>query len=351
MSNTKRDLRTQYLGLEICSPILVGACPLTLKPESVREFAIAGAGAVVLPSLFEEQVVHEQLARGKKASPPERFIESVRYEEVEDRYNGGVDRYLESIARVKHSTSLPVIASLNGCTGGEWLRIISEMENAGADALEVTLEPDHLNASLDAAQSEQRMLKLVSELCDLVNVPVAVKVSFFHSNLANLAWRLTECGASGIVCFAYDPSWKILRDHIRATPSWDTFSGSNVNTTVSGLIRVRGGGPAISVAASGGINTPEDVIMTVLAGADVAMVTSEIYRVGPEAITHLLEGVGSYLENHQIDSYQALRESRPQPKLRAHDAYLPYLTEEMAQPPQQTSTVPKVGDRWGHVHK
>jgi dihydroorotate dehydrogenase (fumarate) len=351
MSDMTHDISTHYLGLKIRTPIIVGACPLTLRPEQVREFSIAGAGAVVLPSLFEEQVVHERLARGDRASGAERFVESVRYEEVEDKYNGGVEDYLDAVAGLKRCAGIPIIASLNGYTRGEWLCIATELEAAGADGLEVMLESDHMDAAENATQTEDHMLDLVSELCDRVSIPVAVKVSFFHSNLANLAWRLAESGASGMVCFAHDPGWKILKDKISATSQWNSLVTSNPGATISGLIRVRGGGPDISLAASGGIHSPENAVMAFLAGADVVMVTSEIYRLGPDAVAHLVEGLCSYLERNSVDTFQALVHARPQPKLRAHNAYLPFLAEDSQQGIQARSGIAKSGDRWGHVQR
>ncbi len=339
----------EYLGLQLTSPIVIGSSSLTRNPEDVRELAIAGAGAIVLPSLFEEQVVHQLILDGKQPRENEELVEAASYTESEDEYNGGPQEYLELITRLKGTTAIPVIASLNGCTDGRWLGIASDIEQAGADAIEITLESDVTDASLGADQVEEQMLSCVGELCDLVTIPISVKLSPFHTNLANLAWRLTEAGVTGIVCFAHDPIWEIATDRIEATMKWELTPAGCVNPTIAGLIRVRSGGPPISLAASGGISAPADLIRTILAGADVGMITSEIYRSGPDAVAHLLDGLHSYLERHGFDSFAALTQGRPKPKRSARKLRVDCLThdQEFVDPTPRLPT--QTGDRWGHL--
>lgn len=304
---------TQYLGLKLNSPVVIGACPLTLNPETVRQLAIAGAGAIVLPSLFEEQVVHKMLDEGSATTGEEKHVESVCYEAAEDEYNGGPDRYLHTISELKRAIGIPVFASLNGSTGGRWLSIASDMEQAGADGLEVTLEPTYLDPALSANEVEERFLATVNDVCDQISIPVAIKLTPFHTNLPNLAWRLMEAGAAGIVCFAQEPTWMIDLDRIETSMTWALSGANTINPTVAGLIRLHGG-PPISVAASGGISSVEDVIRAVVAGADVVMVTSELYRSGTDVISHLVEGLRSYLARNDFESFGALKKSRPHAK-------------------------------------
>ncbi len=132
---------THYLGMQLSSPIVVGSCPLTMQVDLVKQFAVAGAGAVVLPSLFEEQIVHRNNLQGYRVSDQESQVEWMRYREQEDAFNGGPLEYLNTIARLKHATGIPVIANLSGSTGGEWLRFATELEEFGVDAIEVWIEP------------------------------------------------------------------------------------------------------------------------------------------------------------------------------------------------------------------
>lgn len=337
-----------YLGLQLNSPIIVGACPLNLNPERVRELSIAGAGAVVLPSLFEEQVVHRRQEQGRMSTAQESKVESLRYEATEDQYNGGPDNYLDTIATLKRSTGLAVIASLNGATKGCWLSIAAEMEQAGADALEVFLENDCPDPALDANALEASLLECVTDVCDQVSIPVSVKLSPYHSNLANLGWRLAESGASGIVCFAHDPTWQIVKEEICATPNWEVNAPCAINPTIAGLVRLRSGGPQLSVAASGGVRSPEDVVRCIQAGADVAMITGEVYRAGVEAVAHVVEGLCSYLQRNDFESIQDLIAARPEPKLRGRGSFLRFLKFDREKISVHAAP-PKVGDRWGHV--
>lgn len=340
---------TEYLGLPLNSPIVIGACSLTRNPEHVRELSIAGAGAVVLPSLFEEQIVHQLLEDGRQIQEAESKVEARCYGRSEDGYNGGPEDYIETLSMLKGATGLPVIANLNGCTSGEWLSFSKEIEQAGADALELSLDCEIPDGALSADQVEQLMVDCVTEVCDLVDIPVSVKLTSFHTNLGHLAWRLTEAGAAGIVCFAHEPVWEVSTEQVRASMNWALTAASDINSTIAGLIRIRSHGPAISVAASGGISTPQDLLRTIIAGADVGMVTSEVYRSGPDAVAHLLEGLCSYLTRHGFISFADFLSSRPQPQGSLRGLALGSLTgsEQFVDP--TPGIHPKSGDRWGHL--
>lgn len=339
-----------YMGLHLNSPIVVGSCSLTQKPEMVRELSIAGAGAVVLPSLFEEQIVHRMLEQGDDPSPCESQVEAAYYTESEDTYNGGPSEYLGNIQRLKDVTAIPIIASMNGCTDGRWLHFAREIEAAGADGLEVSLDRGTSDSSLSADQVEGRMIECVTELCDSVNIPISVKLTPFHTSLSNLAWRIVEAGASGIVCFAHEPSWMVSTERVAATLNWGLTPASNINSTLAGLVRIRSGGPEISVAASGGISAPQDLIKTIIAGANVAMVTSEVYRAGPDSVAHLLEGLTSYLGRHGFLSFEDFVASRPalDSAIRRMEVCSLTRCQEFVDPTPAVHQ--QSGDRWGHLH-
>ena len=209
-----------YLGLQLNSPIVVGSCTLTRNPENVRELAIAGAGAIVLPSLFEEQVIHQMVLEGNIADPQGELLNVECYASAGDVGNSGTQDYLKLISSLKSTTAIPVIASINGCQEGRWLGIASDIEKAGADALEVMLEPTSIDASQDANQVEERLLACIGKLHDSISIPISVKLTQFHTNLANLAERLHAAGAAGLACFAQEPDWHIELEHATPILKW-----------------------------------------------------------------------------------------------------------------------------------
>lgn len=342
------ETTASYLGLSLSSPILIGACPLTRNPEFVRSAAVAGAGAIVLPSVFEEQIVHKMMDQGKSVSPREERVEAACFRPSEDEYNGGTEAYLEVIESLRRQTGIPIIASLNGYTDGDWLRFAQSIEQAGASALEVTLEPDLTDPEISGDQVEEQMLGSLRQLCDLVSLPISVKLASQHTNLCNLAWRVVEAGGSALVCFAHEPTWKIELDSISALPQWGLTQAGNINPTISGLLRIRSQGPGIDLAASGGIASVSDVINCVVAGANAVMITSEIYRSGPDVISHLNDGLMSYLNRHGFESFEALTDSRPNLKPFLRSMHSNYVVSREA-PENLGSMAMHVGDRWGHA--
>ncbi len=331
------------------SPIVVGSCPMTLNPEKVRELSIAGVGAVVLPSLFEEQIVHQRNLRGEVVSDRESQVEWLSYEHIEYKYNGGPQEYLETISNHKKFADLPVIASLNGCTGGHWLSFAVELQGAGADAIELMIEPEITEPSVNGDRVERELIACVTYLCDLVSIPVSVKLSQYHTNLSNLAWRLAAAGASGLVGFAHATTWEVCTESIQTSIKWSLTQSGNVNPTIDGVIRLRSGGPSISLAASGGICTCEDVIHAVIAGADIAMVTSEIYRAGPEAIERMITGLNNFLSLQKCPTFAEFIGSRPAPALSLRRSRLQSMTRLKRFEDPTPEDPHHSGDRWGHL--
>jgi dihydroorotate dehydrogenase (fumarate) len=326
---------------------------MTIVPETVRDLTISGAGAIVLPSLLEEQVVRRMIDRGNQPSEAERRVEAAGAAACEDSYNGGIDAYLSSISLLKHYTGIPIIANLNGCTQGKWLNFAREIERSGADAIELSLQTDCSDPGLSANAVEAPLLKAVGMVCDAVSIPVAVKLLPFFTSLPNLAWRLAEAGASGVVLFGREPVWEVYEGDLVATTSWSLSDLGQLQTTLSGLIRLRSGGPGISVAASGGISTAKDVVHAVIAGADIAMVTSEIYRTGPDAIAHILEGIVHYLQRSRLDSFEefvADRKAHTGGVQARQDQVRPMIRRDAAHDPHP-HTIQRQGDRWGHAQR
>ncbi|RMF45309.1 MAG: hypothetical protein D6753_00480, partial [Planctomycetota bacterium] len=209
------------MGLPLNSPIIIGACDLNRNPEQVRELALAGAGAVVLPSLFEESVVHAMRLRNEPTQSAEEYLDDVGYDDSNPAIMTDPTEYCDTVAQVKRVTGIPVIASLNGCTRGNWMKIAQDLEEAGADGLEVMLEAQWLDPAATADEVEQALLDEISDMCDQVSIPVAVKLLPYHTNMANFSWRAVEAGASAMIAFAAEPRWHMRFDHLHPTMTWE----------------------------------------------------------------------------------------------------------------------------------
>lgn len=308
-----RGLNATYCGLRLRSPVIIGACPLNMSSEQVRLFTLAGAGAVVLPSLFQEQVV----AYREEAASPGPLVEFAPDSDslaLQD-YNFGVEEYLRTVARLKRHVGIPVFANLHGARSGDWLRISQELQSVGVDGIEVNFDSAFALAEHSADEVESALLEITRELCDLVSIPVAIKITPFHSNIANLVWRLCECGASGVVCFGYEPHWEVGSAGVVPTPHWKLNTNNGLNQTVAGLVRARSARSPLSIAASGGVSSTEDCIKSLLAGADVVMITSEIYRSGPDAIAHITEGLSRMIARGKFNDLSEFMDARCPPRL------------------------------------
>ena len=346
------EIDVDYLGLRLSSPIVVGACTLTRQPEYVRALTIAGAGAVVLPSLFQEQIVNHLVHSGVEPESDERRAETIGSPNIQDDYNGGPDAYLRTIGDLKHCVGIPIIANMNGFTGGKWLSFARDIQDAGADAIELSFYTDCSNPGQSADEIEGRLIECVRCVSDAVTIPLSVKLSPYFTSLANIAWRLVESGVSGVVIFAHEPVWETHLDRLTATTNWALTPSGNVQPTLAGLIRARAGGPPVSIAASGGISNPTNLIQAVIAGADVVMVTPEIYRGGPDVIAHMVDGVRGYLDRTGFASFSGLRAARPGKvqSLSERLNLLQSLTHDGY--PDPTPTVgARSGNRWGHTER
>lgn len=346
------DITTNYMGIRLRSPLIVGACPMTRKPETVREMTIAGAGAVVLPSVLEEQIVRDMIQHGDRPSLEERQVEADGSAKLEDVYNGGVPGYLQTLGILKKCTGVPIIASLNGCGQGSWLEFASRLEMAGADAVELSIQPNLNDPQQDAKSVEDCLLTAVNKVCDSISIPVAVKLLPFITSLPNVAAKLFDAGAMGLVLFGREPIWEVFDGALTATSRWSLSDAGQLQTTLSGLMRVRFGADKLSVAASGGISTSKDVLHAVIAGADVAMVTSEIYRTGPDVIAHILEGVTQFLERQGMrlfDEFVASCKRVTNGRSSRQTRVQAMLDTGHYRDPHPEPAV-KTGDKWGHLY-
>lgn len=300
------DLTTSYLGLTLKSPLVASASPLCESVDNLRRMEDAGIAAAVLPSLFEEQLTHESesldwdLFRGSDS-----FAESLHYFPDLQTYNMGPEGYLELIHRSKKSLSIPVIASLNGVSDGGWVRYAGLMQEAGADAIELNLYSLVTDPSVSSSQVEQDYCELVSHVKASVTIPVAVKLSQFFTAIPHLAQRLDEAGADALVLFNrfYQPDFDLEDRNV--LPNL-TLSSSHELLLRLHWVAILHGRLKANLAITGGVHTAEDVLKAIMAGANVAMMTSALLRHGIEHSQLVLARVRRWMEEHEYESIRQM---------------------------------------------
>jgi dihydroorotate dehydrogenase (fumarate) len=325
---------------------------MTRRPELVRELTIAGAGAVVLPSLLEEQIVRELIQEGAQPSSEEHQVQASGSPHLEDIYNGGVKDYLRTLGLLKQCTGIPIIASLNGCPHGSWLSYVSRLEAAGADAVELSIQSSLNDPNRHSEAVEDSIVRAVDRVCRSVSIPVSIKLLPFITSLPSLVSRLATAGAKGVVLFGREPIWEVFDGTLTASCRWSLSDAGQLQTTLSGLMRARPGADHLSVAASGGISTAKDVIHCVIAGADIAMVSSELYRTGPDVVAHILEGITRYLERQGMRSFDSFVErcrAAPDGNGSRRSRVRAMLDTDHYRDPHP-EPAPQSGDPWGHVY-
>jgi len=315
------DLSTRYLGLDLKNPIVASASPLCESLDKIRRLEDHGIAAVVLPSLFEEQLVLESesvdadLSRGA-----ETFAESLSYFPDLMNYNLGPDGYLELIRKAKASVSIPVIASLNGVTQGGWVEYAHEMEQAGADAIELNIYSLVTDPSRTAAQVEQGYCDLVRSMKGNLRIPVAVKISHFFSAVANFAIQLDSSGADALVLFNrfYQPDLDI--EQLEIVPSLTLSQSAELLLRLHWVAIVFGHIRA-DMAVTGGVHSAQDVLKSVMAGARVAMMTSALLQNGIEHLDAVRAGIVQWMEEHEYESINQMCGSMSQKNVPDPTAY------------------------------
>lgn len=306
------DLTSSYLGLSLRSPIVASAGPLTGRTESLQALEDAGIAAVVLPSLFEEQIVHDELsttdmfALGEGSNP-----EAASYFPDLEGFETVADRYLRHLEEARRTLQVPVVASLNGVTPGGWARYGRLLQDAGADALELNLYRIAADITTSAAQVEAEQLELVASVADMLTIPLAVKVSPYYSAFGHMASRLVEVGADGLVLFNrfYQPD---LDPNTRqVVPSLELSTSSELRLPLRWIAMLYGRIGA-SLAASTGVHTGRDVAKALLAGADVAMTTSALLRHGAGHVVALEAELIAWASEFDITSLGEVRGSAAQ---------------------------------------
>ncbi len=303
------DLSTTYLGLKLPHPIMPGASPMVDKIDLVKRMEDAGAAAIVMHSLFEEQLMREELATYHHIDVhSDSFAEAMTYLPRPDEFNLGPDQYLEQLVRIKQSVDLPVIASLNGFTSGGWIRYAKLMQDAGANALELNVYYLATNADEAGEEVEQRTIDILKAVKQAVTIPVSIKLSPFFSSMASMAKRLDEAGADGLVLFNrfYQPDIDV--ESLEVEPTLRLSDSSELNLRLRWLAVVSGRVRA-SLAVSGGVHTHLDAVKAVMTGAHAVQVVSAILQQGPDVLRRIREGLTQWLEEHEYDSLEQMRGS------------------------------------------
>lgn len=306
------DLRTRYLGLELRTPIVASAGPYTRDIDHAKQLVDAGMSALVLPSLFEEEVLNDEFELTSALDAlAGRSNEAMDYfpEEVFDRFDSPADRYLALVGALKAAVDVPVIASLNATSHGAWTSYARLIADAGADALELNLYHVAADPTRSGHDVEQADEFLVGEVAGLVDIPVTVKLSPFYSSMAHMARRLVDAGAAGLVLFNrfyqpdLDPDTREVQPTLELSSSWE------LRLPLRWIALLRPQLPNVSIAATTGIATGRDVAKALLVGADVAMMTSAVLRSGPGHVTAVEADLVAWADQHEYTSVDQLRGS------------------------------------------
>ncbi len=315
------DLHTDYLGLELKNPLVASASALSKKLDNIRKMEDAGLSAVVLYSLFEEQIIHESLeldyflTRGTYS-----YAEALTYFPDLDNYNIGAEKYVDLIQQAKQSVHIPVIASLNGISKGGWIEYASKIEKAGADALELNIYYLATDKDLQGEELEKAYIDLVKEICLTIKIPLAVKLSPFFTSLPHFAQKLAEAGARGLVLFNrfYQPDLDI--ENLEVTPKLELSSSVDLLLPLRWIAILYSRIP-VDFALTSGVHRGEDIVKALMAGAKVAMTASELVAKGLPRAAAMLEELQQWMSTHEYESVHQMQGSMSQQKVKEPAAF------------------------------
>ncbi len=306
------DLTTTYLGLKLKNPLVASPSPLSEKVDNVKRMEQAGISAVVMYSLFEEQIIHESLEldyflnRGTES-----FAEALTYFPDIGRYSLAPDKYIETLEKTKLAVNIPVMGSLNGVSTGGWIEYAHKIQEAGADALELNLYYLPTDVDLTSSQIEDNYLTLVSNIRAKVKTPLAVKLAPFFTALPNFATHLVQAGANGLVLFNrfYQPDMDL--ENLEVVPNLVLSNSDDLRLPLR-WIAILYGKVKADLALTSGVHTPEDAIKAIMAGANVAMSTSALLKRGTQAIQQILTGMEEWMIAHEYESVKQMHGSMSQ---------------------------------------
>lgn len=306
------DLKTKYLGLDLKNPLVASASPLSEKVETVQKLEKAGASAVVMYSLFEEQITQDSLASHHAMDHhSESYAEALSYFPNVGRYSVGPETYLEHLRALKEAVDIPVIASLNGASKGKWIEYAERIEASGADALELNVYYLPTNPDESGAELETNYVELVKNVCMAVEIPVAVKISPFFTSIPNITKQFVEAGAAGLTLFNrfYQPDFDL--DELEVVPNLTLSTNAELRLPLR-WIAILNGRVEADFALTTGVQTGEDVIKAMMAGAKAAMVASEFLRKGVGRASEMLDAIRLWMEAHEYESIRQMQGSMSQ---------------------------------------
>jgi dihydroorotate dehydrogenase (fumarate) len=330
-------LSTKYLGLALKNPLVVSACPLSEKLDGLKRLEEAGAAAVVLYSLFEEQIEHEEieLAEARQRGAEAYAEHSEWFPEIDD-YRLGPRSYLEHVEKAKAAVSIPVIASLNGTTKGGWTGYAKQIQDAGADAVELNIYLVAADPDVPGSDVENRYVDLVAAVKQAISIPLAVKVGSQFSSPGNVAKRLAEAGADGLVLFNRFLQPDIALDELEVRPHLELSTPYELLMPLRWIAILHGRVDA-SLALTSGIHSAEGLAKALLAGADVGMIASAVYQGGFDRIGAICSGLAQWMEKKGHDSVAKIRgmlsqAKCPDPAAFERGNYMKALTSYTGQP-------------------
>ena len=306
------DLSTSYLGLSLKNPLVVSPSPLCEDLGAIRKMEDAGASAVVLHSLFEEQLTLDSQDLDRfLTSGTESFAEALSYFPDMGQFKLGPEAYLEHIQKAKKAVKIPIIGSLNGVSTGGWVSFAKKIEQAGADALELNVYYIATDPDMSGAQVEQMYADLVRDVRGSLKIPIAVKLGPYFSSMASVARRLDQAGANGLVLFNrfYQPDFDL--EKLEVTPNLNLSRSEELRLRLC-WVAILSGRIKADMAITGGVHTAEDVIKSMMAGAKVAMMTSALLKNGIEHLKTVLGGIGDWMEKHEYASIRQMQGSMSQ---------------------------------------
>lgn len=316
------DLSTYYLGLHLKSPILVSACqPLTETIRNIREMEDCGAGAVVLYSLFEEQIAYDKVELMERMDAnTDSFAEATHFFPEPTQFLLGPEEYLEHITKAKKAVRIPIIASLNGATPGGWTQFAKKMEQAGADAIELNIYKVQTNSKQSGADIEKEYLEIARSVKNNVSIPVSVKLSPFFTSVSSIAKQIDDIGIKGLVLFNrfYQPDIDLENLEIRPDVMLSTPVSLRLPLRWIALLY---GNVVADLAGTSGIHRPEDAIKIMMAGAKVGMVCASLLKYGISYLKTLNDGISKWMEEHEYPDLDFLRGSMSQAKCPQPDVF------------------------------
>jgi len=302
------NISTTYLGLKLNTPLVIGASPLADDVTNARELQDMGAGAIVMRSLFEEQIYMHQLVGGPAGSAPSAPADAGPHDyfPASSEYRFSPDKYLEQITKLKAALGIPVIASLNGCSPGGWIDYARRFEAAGADAVELNLYQISTDPSWSAADVEAEMLGAVRQVRASMRIPLAVKLQPFHTSLPHFTRELEKAGADGVVLFNRFYQAEFTAEALEPEPRLRLSEQAELLLRLR-WIAILSPTARCSLAVTGGIHGSVDVVKSVLAGAQAVQTVSSVLRHGPRYLTTILDGLKQWMRNRGFQSLDEFR--------------------------------------------